>query len=154
MIFFNKINNKNIPSIQQGFTLIELMIVVAILGILSAIAYPSYQAYMKDGRRAEVQHLAFQQIAILERRYTREGGYPAENLYTVPTNSFYTFEYKPSTTSPAVTAVTDDLKNGIAFTLTLTPKGAQHPDKCKIMTINEVGEKTTTAAGMQAECWG
>jgi len=154
MIFFNKINNKNIPSIQQGFTLIELMIVVAILGILSAIAYPSYQAYMKDGRRAEVQHLAFQQIAILERRYTREGGYPAENLYTVPTNSFYTFEYKPSTTSPAVTAVTDDLKNGIAFTLTLTPKGTQHPDKCKIMTINEVGEKTTTAAGMQAECWG
>ncbi len=147
--------NKNIPKIQQGFTLIELMIVVAIIGILSAIVYPSYQAYMQDGRRAEVQHLAFQQIAILERRYTREGGYPAENLYTVPTNNaFYTFEYKPSTTKPAVTAVTDDLKNGIAFKLTLTPRGTQSSDKCKTMTINEVGEKTTTAVGMQTECWG
>ncbi|MCP4325295.1 MAG: type IV pilin protein [Alteromonadales bacterium] len=143
------------PKIQQGFTLIELMIVVAIIGILSAIAYPSYQAYMQDGRRAEVQHLAFQQIAILERRYTREGGYPAENLYTVPTkNAFYTFKYEPSTTKPLVTAVTEGLKNGIAFKLTLTPKDTQSSDKCKIMTINEVGEKTTTATGMQTECWG
>ncbi|MCP4990200.1 MAG: hypothetical protein GY928_30430, partial [Colwellia sp.] len=54
-----------------------------------------------------------------------------------------------------VTAVTKGEKDGIAFKLTLTPKrGTQFSDKCKTMTINEVGEKTTTANGMQTECWG
>ena len=38
---------------QRGFTLIELMIVVAVVGILSAIAYPSYQEYVAKGRRAD-----------------------------------------------------------------------------------------------------
>jgi type IV pilus assembly protein PilE len=45
------------PSTRRGFTLIELMIVLAILGVLSAIAYPSYDKYVTRSRRSEAQQL-------------------------------------------------------------------------------------------------
>jgi len=133
---------------RQGFTLIELMIVVAIIGILSAIAFPSYQAYMQDGRRAEVQHFALQQVVILERQYTREGGYrdagAAANEFSINATGYYRFTYAPTTT---------DVLND-RFTLTITPIHAQTADRCGVMTINHQGTMTATPASSSADCWG
>ncbi|WP_296237956.1 type IV pilin protein [Psychrobacter sp. UBA5136] len=81
---------------EQGFTLIELMIVVAILGILAAIAYPSYQGYLEKGIRAdmmsEMQNIASQieSRKLAQGRYSNDlltglgGDYPADKpLYEV-----------------------------------------------------------------------
>jgi len=74
----------------SGFTLIEVMIVVAIVGILAAIAYPSYQQHVRSSRRADAQAALSELAQVMERRFTENNGYdlgaagvvdpPADNL--------------------------------------------------------------------------
>lgn len=99
---------------SQGFTLIELMIVVAIIGIISAIAYPSYQGYVERGIRAdtmtEMQNIAteIETRKLAQGRYSNNlitnlgGSYPQEGtaLYTIsfspnPLTSQWTIEAEP-----------------------------------------------------------
>ena len=65
---------------KQGFTLIELMIVVAVIGILAAIAYPSYREQVNQTRRAEVTTVLLENAQLLERHFTRTGAYNAAGL--------------------------------------------------------------------------
>ena len=111
-------------NLQQGFTLIEVMVVVAIVGILSAIAYPSYTEYIARGHRAEARANLLQAAQWMERAATANGTYPTA-----------------SSAASAIAALEAQLKmdrygikvdstNGSSYTLTATPKGAQLKDKC------------------------
>ena len=131
---------------QKGFTLIEVMIVVAIVGILSAIAYPSYAEYIRRGHRAEARAGLLQGAQWLERAATATGTYPLTaafpaTLQTVPNNRY------------DIAAVS----NGTTFTLTATPKGAQTGDKCGNYTLTNTGLRGAngaTTGDIVTECWG
>lgn len=131
---------------KVGFTLIELIIVVAIISILSTVALPSYTAYVNEGRRANIQQLMIQKITILERQYTRLGGYP--DAFTPDNTEYYTFSYAASAAAVATAGNSND---SATFTLTVTPISttAQSKDKCGAMSINQQGIKTAAVAN----CW-
>lgn len=119
---------------QNGFSLIELLVVVAVLGIIAAIAYPPYLSHLQAGYRLDAQRILLEQSHLLERSYSRQGEYPAS--FNIASSSHYDFSYQ------RVDAQTD------AYLLTASPKTTGFP--CGSLTLNQQGIKT--AAG-GATCW-
>lgn len=135
---------------QSGFTLIELMIVVAIIGILAAIAYPSYQQYVLRANRAEAQAILSETAQLMERRFTTCGTYA--------TNATCATAASPTSAVQPVGATGSGIRYNIdfsvgptatAFTLRAAPVGGQSGDTCGTLTLSNTGVQMPAAAG----CW-
>ena len=135
---------------SSGFTLIELMITVAVIGILAAIAYPSYQEYVLKSWRANATGCLLELANRMERRYTGASSYMgdvpgAACLQESGMADRYTFSFADD---PALTLTT--------FQLNAAPTGVQANDKCGTLTINHWGQKNVENAesGYDAAiCW-
>ena len=130
----------------KGFTLIEIMIAVVVIGILGAIAYPSYVNQMQQTRRADCQAALMQLAGVMERDFSRNNQY--RNLIAAGGfanqcpidggNAVYTLGYQ------ALTATT--------YTLQATPAGPQGGDACGTLTLTNTLLKGQSS-GTLAECW-
>ena len=133
---------------SRGFTLVEVMIVVAIVGILTAIALPNYQEYVRRGRRAEARAGLLAAAQWLERVATASGKYLSSgsnlptSLVNVPSKSY--------------TISLDSTSGESTYTLLATPQGAQANDKCGMFTLTQAGArglKNSTDPELVNECW-
>lgn len=148
--------NNNFTS-QFGFTLIEVMVVVIVLSILSGIAIPSYQNYMKRGYRADAKSLLVENAQFMERNFTVANRYhkdSANSNISLPDDQSPREGSNPRYTL-SVTATTT------TFTLTATPVngGVMATDSCGSFTLNHLGQKrvivngTTDSGGLASQCW-
>lgn len=144
---------------SKGFTLIELMIVVVIVGILASIAYPSYRDYVTRSRRTDAKSALMATAQAMERFYTEKMTYNAATLGTNATDiglttspdRFYTigFDSDP-TNATACSATATTSPSGTAFRICATPTAAQAVDTaCGTFSLSSTGVKTPTTA----RCW-
>jgi len=142
---------------QYGFTLLELMIVVAIVGLIASIAYPSYQAQVSKTRRSDCSGALMSLGNAMERFYTVNNTYqgaaagggntgaPAIFSTTCPVdggNPTYNLTIQAATTS--------------TYTVQAAPTGPQAGDQCGSFTLTNTGLKGIVGAGMGTvwqDCW-
>lgn len=129
---------------SKGFTIIELMIVVAIVGILMSIAYPSYVDYLYKGSRAEAMS------SLLDIANRQEQFFADNHKYS---SSFAELGVTSISESGVFTLVL--VSDGETFSATATPLDypATEDPLCSSFTIDELGQKTASGSGGNNTCW-
>lgn len=146
-----------------GFTLVEVMIVVAIVAILSAIAYPSYQEYVRRSKRADARTQLLEVSQYMQRFYSQNDRYDQANDAAGTAISLpVALTTVPRGVDPTVADYTigfqDGTLNARGFTLEAVPRtgGPMVGDKCGTLRINNVGRRSVNGAtgSMDAgTCW-
>ncbi|RCW76286.1 type IV pilin protein [Pseudorhodoferax soli] len=134
----------------RGFTLIEMMITVAIAAILVAIALPNYTEYVRRGARSEARAGLLQAAQWMERAATANGVYPLTAAFPANLQRLQSGRYTIALESPTGGTEAD---RGRTFTLTATPQGAQVGDKCGNLTLTHTGARDRSGTETVQNCW-
>jgi len=132
---------------SKGFSLIELLVVVAVIALLTGLALPGYQATLQRARRSDARVALLRGAQWLERVASIHGQYPEAAAYpaslSLSTAGHYRIRYAPSA----------DLA---AYTLTAQRQGVQASDPCGDFVLDQAGQRSVlspVAGSGPAECW-
>lgn len=126
----------------NGMTLIELVIVIAILGILMATAVPSYRSYTLRVHRAEAIRMLLQASMCQERLVASRGNYDTRLCQPVTATKRYQLSYNTADSQ------------GLTYIAIATPTGAQLADPCGSLLLDQSGERSVSASNISvAKCW-
>ncbi len=140
----------------MGFTLIELMMTVAILGIIAAVALPSYQDYIRQTNRTVAKSILYENAQFMERFYSQNNQYDAtvgadgmidtgDDIAVVPP-----IPQSPRTGTRQYDINLQSVANN-AFVLQAVPTGSMAGDVCGTLTLSNTGAQG--AGGNVADCW-
>lgn len=140
---------KRFPPGMSGFSLIELVIAVAIIGILAALAMPSYVGHVARGKRAEAKGALHENAQFLESYYTTRGFYstaPGNN--TAPALPVARVPQSGTANYTIAATVTNS-----SYTLTATAVNSMAADGCGNFTLSHTGAQGVSGALGVADCW-
>lgn len=137
---------------SKGFTLIEVMIVVVILGILAAVAIPNYTQHVTSSRRAEARSLLLQNAEYMHRFYSANYRYDLSLVNQAPV-----LPYTQSPPNGAAThLITLSTLNRNAFVLQMAPTGGFADARCGTLSLTNTGARSTSVStdpAVVANCW-
>lgn len=146
---------------NQGVTLIEMMIVVAIVAILAAVAVPNYSRYVERGRRAEARELLMRVASAEERYYTNFNRYTNDIAGAAPAGLGMPNLRTEYYTVAVVLGATNQQYTINATAPTFFPAGhpnagkpnPQSKDKCGVLSITNAGVKSQSGTATNGKCW-
>lgn len=135
----------------SGFSLIELLTVLLIIGLLAAIGWPSYQSHLMRSQRAQAAVALLQAQQFMERHYSVHGSYLSAGgarlelplaLQTVQSDSRVVYRLKI------------DAADALSYRLLASPQGAMQSDECGDLSLDHTGLKGRSgSASTVAQCW-
>jgi len=135
---------------SEGFSLLELVVVLGIVGLLTTVALPAYQRNIQSGARAEGQRLLLQVAAEQERFYASHHSY---SISASPMSAPAPMSLMSEGGLYEVTvAACVDGTIANCFLATATPVGTQADDICGVLTLSSTGLKTAVGGGVR-DCW-
>lgn len=131
---------------RRGFTLIEVLIVVAVIALLAMVALPAYQGSVRKAHRTEAKAALAAAAQMMERHLTEKSTYATATLGA-------TGVYPDHSENRYYALALSDL-DVTTFTLTATPQGSQAVDECGSFTLTQAGVRGVSGGSLSAaECW-
>jgi type IV pilus assembly protein PilE len=133
--------------LNSGITLMELMVVMVVVGILTAVAVPGYRQYMMRTNRTDAKTALLAMAGALERCYTTVSSYDPDDCPDVDTDVVTegSGHYQVSATEQTRTT----------FTLTAVPQNAQADDAaCGNFTLDQANTRGISGTADMEDCWG